>query len=85
MTTIVIDDKKEGAQEMLDLMRVLGFVNSIETSSENEFLHLKRQKLVKFPQHYDPLALAGSAEGFELDLVQIRKEWTKLGHTLSYR
>ena len=77
MTTIVIDDKKEGAQEMLDLMQVLGFVNSIETSSEDEFLRFKRKKLMRFPQHYNPLALAGSAEGFELDLVQIRKEWTK--------
>ena len=77
MTTIVIDDKKEGAQEMLDLLRVLGFVNSIETPSENDFLRIRRQKLVKFPQHYDPLALAGSAENFALDLVEIRKEWTK--------
>ena len=77
MTTVVIDEKKKGAYEMLELLFALGFVNSIETSSENDVLHLKRQKLMKFPQHYDPLALAGASEECKLDLVQIRKEWTK--------
>ena len=62
MTTIVIDDQKKGAQEVLELLRVFGFVNSMESSSKNDFLQLKRKKLIKFPRHYDPLALAGSAE-----------------------
>jgi len=77
MKTLVIDDQKEGAQEMFELLRVLGFVNLIESSSANDFLHLKRQRLIKYPQHYDPLALAGAGEDCTLDLAQIRKEWTK--------
>ena len=73
MTTVIIDNQKKGSQEMLELLRVLDFVKSIETSSEN----VKRQKLMKYPQKYDPLALAGAAENFPLNLSRIRKEWTK--------
>ena len=71
MTTIVIDNQKKGAQEMLELLRVLDFVTSIEKQSE-------KQKLIKYPQKYDPLALAGAAEDFPLNLSQIRKGWTKM-------
>jgi len=77
MTTLVIDEQKKGAQEMLELLNVLGFVDLMKTSSEKDFLHFKRNKLIKFPQHYDPLALTGASEEFKLDLVEIRKEWTK--------
>jgi len=79
MTTIVIDDRKRGAQEMLKLLGTLDFVASIESASKDNDINLKRQKLIKYPQKYDPLALAGAAENnHPLDLIQIRKEWTKM-------
>ena len=78
MTTIVIDDRKKGAMEMLELLGALDFVASIETASEKKLIKLKRQRLIKYAQKYDPLALAGTAEnGQALDLVRIRKEWIK--------
>ena len=77
MTTVVIDDKKKGAQEMLELLLALDFVASFETISKNNTVRMRRQRLIKYPNKYDPLALAGAAEGSSLDLVQIRKEWTK--------
>ena len=81
MTTIVIDDQKKGAHEMLELLQALDFVSSIEmasAASENDILQLKRQKLIKYPKKYDPLALAGAAGDYVLNLAQIRKEWTKM-------
>jgi len=78
MTTIVIDDRKKGATEMLELLGTLDFVDSIETASKRNLIKLKRQRLIKYAQKYDPLALAGAAENDQaLDLVQIRKEWIK--------
>ena len=77
MTTVVVDDQKKGAQEMLELLKALDFVASIETISQDNLIKLKRQKLIKYPRKYDPLALAGAAEGEALDLVQIRREWIK--------
>jgi len=77
MTTIVIDDKKKGAQEMLNLLRALDFVTSFQTTSNNDAVGMKRQNLIKYPQTYDPLALAGSAEDSPLDLAEIRKGWKK--------
>jgi len=62
---------------MLELLGALDFVASIETVSKKNLVKLKRQKLIKYPQKYDPLALAGAAENQNLDLVQIRKGWTK--------
>jgi len=62
MTTIVIDDKKKGAQEMLNLLRALGFVATAKTTSNNDAVMIRRQKLIKYPKKYEPLALAGSAE-----------------------
>jgi len=32
---------------------------------------MRRQSLIKFPQKYDPLALAGAAEDSPLDLAQM--------------
>ena len=78
MTTVVIDNQKEGAFEMVELLRVLGFVTSIETEPENDAIRFKKGKLIKHPSRYDPLALAGAAEDFPLNLSQIRKEWTKM-------
>ena len=77
MTSIIIDDKKKGAREMLDLLRVLDFVTSFEVISKNNTARIKRQRLIKYPDKYDPLALAGAAESSPLDLSEIRKEWTK--------
>ena len=77
MTTVVIDDKKKGAQEMLGLLYALDFVTSFEPVSKNDNMQLRRRRLMKYPSKYDPLALAGSAEDSPLDLIQIRKGWTK--------
>ena len=77
MTTVVIDDKKKGAQEMLELLRALDFVTSFETMSKNNTIQIRRQRLIKYPNKYDPLALAGVAENSPLDLTQIRKGWMK--------
>jgi len=77
MTTIVIDDKKKGAQEMLNLLQALDFVFPLQPASSKDFAGMRRQNLVKYPQKYEPLALAGSAEGSPLDLAEIRKEWKK--------
>jgi len=77
MTTVVIDDKQKGAKEMLNLLRTLDFVASFETSSNNDVMKMRRQKLIKYPKKYEPLALAGAAENHPLDLVQIRKGWKK--------
>jgi len=49
----------------------------IEAVSSSETLQMRRQRLIKYPDRYDPLALAGAAEDSPLDLTQIRKEWTK--------
>ena len=49
----------------------------IEAVTSSETLQTRRQKLIKYPDRYDPLALAGAAEDSPLDLMQIRKEWTK--------
>jgi len=62
MTTIVIDDQKKGAQEMLKLLQVLDFVSFFGIASNNDAIQMRRQSLMKFPQKYDPLALAGAAE-----------------------
>ena len=78
MITVFIDDQKKGAPEILELLRILGFVNSYETTTEKNLLQLKRQKLLKHPQKYNPLALAGAAGDFVLDLAKIRKGWTKM-------
>ena len=77
MTTIVIDDKQKGAQEMLNLLRALDFVASFETVSNNDAVRVRRQKLIKYPKKYEPLALAGAAENSPLDLAQIRTGWKK--------
>ena len=77
MTTVVIDDKKKGAQEMLELLLALDFVTSFEIVSKNDILRMRRQRLTKYPNKYDPLAMAGAAENSPLDLAQIRKEWMK--------
>ena len=77
MTTVVIDDKKQGAQEMLELLRVLGFVTSFEAKSKGNSVQMRRQNLINSPEKYDPLALAGAAEDSPLDLTQIRMEWKK--------
>jgi hypothetical protein len=78
MTTIVIDDKKRGAQEMLDLLRALDFVTSSEITSKSDSVKARRLKLIKYPNIYDPLALAGAAENSPVNLAQIRKQWTKV-------
>jgi len=77
MTTIVIDDKKTGAQEILNLLRALDFVVPFHTTSNNDVVRMRRKKLIKYPQKYEPLALAGSAEDSPLDLAEIRKGWKK--------
>jgi len=77
MTSIIIDDKKKGAREMLELLRALDFVTSFENISKNNTVRIRRQRLIKYPSIYDPLALAGAAESSPLNLTQIRKEWTK--------
>jgi len=45
--------------------------------SRSNALRMRRQKLIRYPDKYEPLALAGVAEDSPLDLAQIRKEWTK--------
>jgi len=77
MTTIVIDDKKTGAKEILNLLRALDFVTSSQITPNSEVLRMRRQRLIKYPQKYEPLALAGSAENSPLNLAEIRKEWKK--------
>ena len=78
MTTIVIDDKKKGAREMLNLLQALDFVDSFQTASTNDTtVRMRRQRLIKYPKKYEPLALAGSAEDSPLDLTEIRKGWKK--------
>jgi hypothetical protein len=78
MTTIVIDDRKKGAQEILDLLRALDFVTSSEMKSKSDSVKTRRLKLIKYSNQYDPLALAGAAEDSPINLSQIRKEWTKM-------
>jgi len=58
-------------------MPVAMIVPYIETVSSSETLQARRQRLIKYPDTFDPLALAGAAEDSPLDLTQIRKEWTK--------
>jgi len=77
MTTIVIDDKKKGAQEMLNLLQALDFVFSFQSASNKDFAGMRRRNLVRYPKKYEPLALAGSAEDSPLDLAEIRKGWKK--------
>jgi hypothetical protein len=77
MTTVVIDDKKKGAPEMLELLRALDFVAFFEAAPKNNTLRMRRQGLIKYPAKYDPMALAGAAEDSPLDLAQIRIGWTK--------
>jgi hypothetical protein len=77
MATIVINEEKKGAQEMLNFLGTLDFVTSLETTSETKHVHLRRQNLIRYPQEYNPMALAGVAEESPLNLSQIRKEWTK--------
>jgi len=77
MATIVINEEKKGAQEMLNFLGTLDFVTSLESASESKLLQLRRHNLIQYPQEYNPLALAGAAEEFSLNLSQIRKEWTK--------
>jgi len=76
MTTIVIDDKKRGAQKILDLLRSSNFAAFIEFAP-NDAMQSRKQRLIKIPRKYDPLALAGVAENSPLDLSQIRKGWIK--------
>jgi hypothetical protein len=77
MTTVVIDDQKKGAREMLEFLRTLDFVAFFETVPKNDALRLRRQKLIRHPDKYDPMALAGAAEESPMDLAQIRRGWTK--------
>ena len=77
MTTIVIDDKKKGAQEMLTLLQALDFVYSSQTIQSNETISLRRKKLIKYPKNYNPFALAGFSEDSPLELAEIRKGWKK--------
>ena len=77
MTTVVIDEKKKGAQEILELLRALGLATSFEIISKSDTLRIRRKRLIQYPEKYDPLALAGVAEDSPLDLIQIRKGWTK--------
>jgi len=77
MATIVINEEKKGAQEMLNYLGTLDFVTSLETASKSKLVQLRRQNLILYPQEYNPMALAGAAEEFPLNLSQIRKEWTK--------
>jgi hypothetical protein len=77
MTTLVIDDKKKGAQEMLNLLSALDFVTSFHPASKKDFVRMRSQKLIKYPEKYEPLALAGVAEDSPLDLAEIRKGWKK--------
>jgi len=76
MTTIVINDKKKGAQKILDLLRSSDFATFIEFTA-NDAMQSRKQRLIKIPRKYDPLALAGLAEDNPMDLSQIRKGWTK--------
>ena len=77
MTAVVIDDKQKGAKEMLSLLQALDFVTSFDTVSKNDVVRMRRQKLIKYPKKYEPLALAGAAENSPLDLSQIRNGWKK--------
>jgi len=77
MTTVVIDDKKKGAQEILNLLRTLDFVAPFQITAKNDAVRMRRKKLIRFPKKYDPLALAGSAEDSPIDLTEIRKGWKK--------
>jgi hypothetical protein len=47
MTTIVIDDKKKGAKQMLDLLKELDFVSCVETVPEKNIAPLKRKNSEK--------------------------------------
>ena len=77
MTTVIIDDKKQGAQEMLNLLQALGFVTSFQKTLNNDDVAIRRRKLITYPQTYQPLALAGCAEVSPLNLAEIRKGWIK--------
>ena len=45
--------------------------------STKDTLRTRRQKLIQYPDKYEPLALAGAAENSPLDLAQIRTGWMK--------
>jgi len=77
MTTIMIDDKKKGAKEMMELLQALNFATFFEKKTDNNTKQTRRHNLISFPTNYNPLALAGAAENSPLNLLQIRKEWTK--------
>ena len=77
MTTVVIDENKKGAQEILNLLYALGLATSFEIISKSDTLRMRRKRLIQYPEKYDPLALAGVAEDSPLDLIQIRKGWAK--------
>ena len=76
MTTVVIDEKKRGAQKILDLLRTLNFATFIEFVP-SDTMQLRKKRLIKIPHKYDPLALAGLTEDIPMDLSQIRKGWIK--------
>ena len=91
MATIIINEEKKGAQEMLNFLGTLDFVTSLETASETKQVQLRRQNLIRYPQEYNPMALAGAAEEFPLSLSHIRKNpllitllfyWTAIFHYL---
>ena len=63
-------------RSMSHYLGTLDFVTSLETASESKLVQLRRQNLIRYPQEYNPMALAGAAEESPLSLSQIRKEWT---------
>ena len=72
--------------EEIKLGKRVGIVNEgaktpvamiVPYSEEKKAAWERRQKLIKYSNTYNPLALAGVAEDSPLDLLQIRKAWTK--------
>jgi len=56
---------------------IVPYFEEKKIGTKSETLQMRRQRLIKYPDRYDPLALAGAAEDSPLDLTTIRKEWMK--------
>jgi antitoxin (DNA-binding transcriptional repressor) of toxin-antitoxin stability system len=91
METIAVDKIETCFQEILEEVRlgkkVSILCNGIKApvamivpciEEKKDTLRMRRQKLIRYPDRYEPLALAGAIEdNSPLDLAQIRRGWTK--------